>query len=130
MVAPSGRGLRMGFRFQRRIKHGGGWGLNTSGSGGSVSYRNRNGSIGTKGFSLRTGIPGLSYRQGWGRNSGAAVAIAVLLFAAAAFAIQLLIYILPLIWQCLVWIVLTVHDLAVYGIQRFKAWRGQSAGRP
>src|SRR5688572_4296568 len=41
------------------------WGVNASGSGGSVSYRSRHGSIGTKGFSPRTGIPGLSFRQGW-----------------------------------------------------------------
>lgn len=117
----------MGFRFQRRVNLGGGWGLNASGSGGSLSYRNRNGSIGTKGFSLRSGIPGLSYRQSWGKGSGAAVAIAMLVMALVAVVVQLLIYLVPLIWQCLAWLALTTYDLCVHGVQQFKAWRSSSS---
>ena len=118
----------MGFRFQRRVNLGGGWGLNASGSGGSMSYRTSSGSIGTKGFSLRSGIPGLSYRQSWGKGSGAVVGIAMLVVAVVAVAVQLLIYLIPLIWQCLTWLVLTIYDFCIYGTQQFKAWRSRSSG--
>lgn len=120
----------MGFRFQRRINLGGGWGLNTSGSGGSLSYRSRQGSIGTKGFSLRTGIPGLSYRQSWGKNAGSAaliIAAFMLALAVVAILIKLLAYVVPLIWHCLQWIVLTIYDLCVYGVQKMEAWRSGAA---
>ena len=60
----------MGFRYQKRIKLGKGAGLNVSKSGVSASYRTKYGSIGPKGFSIRTGIPGLTYRGG--KNSNAA----------------------------------------------------------
>jgi hypothetical protein len=104
----------MGFRFQRRINLAGGWGVNASGSGGSVSYRSRHGSIGTKGFSLRTGIPGLSFRQGWGKNGGAAALIFIAIMAALvmlALVVRVLAYLIPLFWQCVRWVALTLYDL-------------------
>src|SRR6185437_12085126 len=79
----------MGLRFYKRVNLGGGLGLNLNKSGISPSYRTRYGSIGPKGFSIRTGIPGLSYRGGR-RQSGEAAAIAallVLLVLAASIAI-------------------------------------------
>ena len=115
----------MGFRFQRRINLGGGWGINASGSGGSLSHRSRHGSIGTKGYSLRTGIRGLSYRESWGKNSGDA-ALFVLAFMAAlalvAVVVRILVCVLPLIWQCIKWVVLTTCDLSVYGMQQLRVW--------
>ena len=54
----------MGIRYQKRINLGKGAGLNLSKSGVSASYRTKYGSIGPKGFSIRTGIPGLTYRSG------------------------------------------------------------------
>ena len=54
----------MGFRYQKRVKLGKGVGLNISKSGVSPSLRTKYGPIGPKGFSIRTGIPGLSYRGG------------------------------------------------------------------
>jgi hypothetical protein len=60
----------MPLRYQKRINLGKGIGLNVSKSGVSTSYRNRQGTISTKGFSLRTGIPGLSFRQTWSKKSG------------------------------------------------------------
>lgn len=53
----------MGFRFYRRINLGSGLGLNLSKSGIGTSIRSKHGSIGSSGFSIRTGIPGSSYRQ-------------------------------------------------------------------
>ena len=51
----------MGFRFRKRINLFKGFGLNLSKSGISASFRNKFGSIGKRGFSLRTGIPGLTF---------------------------------------------------------------------
>lgn len=58
----------MGFRYQKRIGGNKGLGLNLSGSGISSSYRTKYGTIGSKGFSIKTGIPGLSFRSGYGRG--------------------------------------------------------------
>lgn len=53
----------MGFRFSKRINLGKGFGVNISKSGISPSVRTKFGSFGTKGFSVKTGIPGVSYRK-------------------------------------------------------------------
>lgn len=53
----------MGFRFNKRINIGKGFGLNVSKSGVSPSVRTKLGSFSTKGYSLKTGVPGLSYRK-------------------------------------------------------------------
>ncbi len=59
----------MGFRFQKRINLGKGFGFNISKSGISPSLRTKSGSISSKGFSVRTGIPGVSYRKSY-KSSG------------------------------------------------------------
>ncbi|NHM05694.1 DUF4236 domain-containing protein [Flavobacterium sp. CYK-4] len=59
----------MGFRFQKRINLGKGLGLNISNSGISPSLRTKSGSISSKGFSVKTGIPGVSYRKSY-KSSG------------------------------------------------------------
>ena len=59
----------MGFRYQKRIKLGKGLGLNISKSGVSSSFRTKRGTIGSKGFSIRTGIPGLTYRKTFSKSS-------------------------------------------------------------
>ncbi len=56
----------MPLKYFRRLNAGDGVGINISGSGLSVSKRTKYGSFGTSGFSIRTGIPGLSYRSSWG----------------------------------------------------------------
>jgi hypothetical protein len=53
----------MGFKFQKRINLGKGVGLNVSKAGVTTGVRTRYGSISPKGFSIRTGIPGLTYRE-------------------------------------------------------------------
>ncbi|WDF58592.1 DUF4236 domain-containing protein [Flavobacterium sp. KACC 22758] len=58
----------MGFRFQKRIKFGGGLGLNISKSGISPSYRTKMGTFSKNGYSTKTGIPGIRYQ-----NSGCLV---------------------------------------------------------
>lgn len=53
----------MGFKLQKRIKLGKNLGLNVSKSGISPSYRTKKGTISSKGFSIRTGIKGITYRK-------------------------------------------------------------------
>lgn len=53
----------MGFRFQKRIKLGGGLGLNISKSGISPSVRTKIGTFNKNGYSTRTGIPGVRYQN-------------------------------------------------------------------
>ncbi len=69
----------MAFRYNRRNKLGKGFGINVSKSGVTPSYRSKRGSISSKGYSVRTGIPGLTYRKIFSkaRNSGC---LAILLF--------------------------------------------------
>jgi len=59
----------MGLRFYKRI--GGAAGFNISKSGVSASIRTSMGSIGTRGYSIRTGIPGLYFRGSWRTGSRA-----------------------------------------------------------
>ncbi len=53
----------MGLQFNRRIRLGKNIGLNISKSGISPSIRTKWGSLNPKGFSIRTGIKGLTYRK-------------------------------------------------------------------
>jgi len=53
----------MAFRFNKWVSLGKGLGLNISKSGITPSYRSRRGSVSSKGYSVRTGIPGLTYRK-------------------------------------------------------------------
>jgi len=73
----------MSVRYQKRVNLGKGVGLNVSGSGISTSLRTKYGSISPRGFSFRTGIPGLSFRSISGKGKNAGAAIAVLLFIGA-----------------------------------------------
>ncbi len=55
----------MGLRFFKRINIFKGFGLNVSKSGVSPSLRGKNGSVSSRGGSIRTGIPGLTFRFSW-----------------------------------------------------------------
>ncbi|MBP1221649.1 DUF4236 domain-containing protein [Flavobacterium sp. 1355] len=58
----------MSFRFQKRVKLGGGFGLNISKSGISPSLRTKMGTFNKNGYSVKTGISGVRYQ-----NSGCMV---------------------------------------------------------
>ncbi|MEO8533225.1 MAG: DUF4236 domain-containing protein [Flavobacterium sp.] len=58
----------MAFRFQKRVKLGGGFGLNLSKSGISPSLKTKMGTFSKSGYSVKTGISGLRYQ-----NSGCMV---------------------------------------------------------
>jgi len=53
----------MAFRFQKRIKLGGGFGLNISKSGISPSLRTKMGTFSKNGYSVKTGISGVRYQN-------------------------------------------------------------------
>ncbi|MBF31117.1 DUF4236 domain-containing protein [Aequorivita vladivostokensis] len=76
----------MGFRYQKRINLGKGFGLNISKSGVSPSFRTKRGSLSSKGYSIRSGIPGLTYRKTFSKvkNSGCLV-VGGLLISTAIF---------------------------------------------
>jgi hypothetical protein len=94
----------MGFRFSKRVNTGNGWGLNFSGSGVSSSYRNDYGSFSAKGFSIRTGIPGLSFRGSWGsrksKGNTALIMLGIMLALFLLYVAAVILYnlILLLIW--------------------------------
>lgn len=71
----------MGFRFQKRVKLGGGLGLNISRSGISPSLRTKAGTLSAKGVSVRTGVKGVSYNKTFKRtnNTGCLVVIFLLM---------------------------------------------------
>lgn len=69
--------LTMSFKFQKRVKLWKGFGLNISKSSITPSYRSKKGSISSKGYSIRTGIPGLSYRKTFSKSSGCVVVLVV-----------------------------------------------------
>lgn len=69
----------MGFRYQKRIKLGKGFGLNISKSGVSPSIRTKKGSISSKGYSIRSGIPGLTYRKTFSKSSSKGCLVVLLI---------------------------------------------------
>lgn len=94
----------MGFRFQRRLNLGKGLGLNVSKSGIGSSFRGRYGSIGSTGFSIRSGIPGLSFRQGWGKGGqGALVTMAVLALVTVAVVLAVVAFRAVVLLACALW---------------------------
>lgn len=60
----------MGFRYRKRIRLGKGLGLYIRKSGITPSYRTKRGSISTKGYSIKTGIPGFYYRKSFKKSKG------------------------------------------------------------
>jgi len=77
----------MSFRYSKRIKIAKGFGIHIGKSGIAPSYRGRRGSLSSKGYSIRTGIPGLTYRKTFSRakNSGCMVVLVLLALIVSAF---------------------------------------------
>ena len=88
----------MSLRYQKRINLGKGLGVNVSSSGITSSYRTKYGSIGSRGFSIKTGIPGLSFRNTWGKGSTGLVIslvyIAVVFFVLVSYNLARLVFFL------------------------------------
>ncbi|MBQ4819613.1 DUF4236 domain-containing protein [Aquimarina sp. MMG016] len=69
----------MGFKYNKRIKLGKRFGLNISKSGITPSYRTKRGSLSSKGYSIRTGIPGLTYRKTFKKSKGSGCLLSLIL---------------------------------------------------
>ena len=118
--------------------------MNLSGSGLSLTQRTKWGSYGTRGFSIRTGIPGLYYRKRYSKKDGDITGIVVLL-AALVFALVwaliqaallvvfivvrivlvCLAYVLTGVWEVMKWCALTFWDFSQYCLQRWHTRRLQ-----
>lgn len=100
----------MNLRYQKRVNLGKGAGLNIGKTGVSYSQRTKYGSIGTRGFSIRTGIPGLSLRGNRGKGG---TGLMIMLIAGAGIVAVLVVYNL---WRLLVHII----GLVYYRLMRKK----------
>jgi hypothetical protein len=121
----------MGFKFQHRLNYGSGLGLNLSTSGASPSFRSRMGSISAKGFSIRTGVPGLSFRRSWGKGPGGAIIGLTTTIVTLGIVIGLKVFLVlcglaiaaawlitALVFNLSVWIVLTTRDFVKYTLDK------------
>ena len=99
----------MGFRVQKRVGSNRGLGINVSKSGFSPSYRSKRGSIGFKGFSIKTGIPGLTFRSGWKSKGYDGMLLALLFFSFSfcMFMVKLMILVTVNIISFTVWLLQT-----------------------
>jgi hypothetical protein len=115
----------MGFRYHKRVSNSKGWGLNISGSGLSSSYRSKYGSIGSKGFSIRSGIPGLTFRSGWGsgKNKGT-VAMIILAIMGTLFIVYSSIIVLYNLIRLLIWGGTEVYH---FGMRLYYRWKEKQA---
>lgn len=71
----------MGFRFQKRINLGGGFGLNISKSGVSPSLRTKYGTVSNKRVSVRTGIKGVTYTKNFSKAKGSGCMVTIVITA-------------------------------------------------
>lgn len=70
----------MGLRFQKHIKLGKNFGINICKSGIKPSYRTKKGSLSSKGYTIRTGIPDLTYRKTFSKVSNSGCLILFFIF--------------------------------------------------
>ncbi|MEQ9306005.1 MAG: DUF4236 domain-containing protein [Marinoscillum sp.] len=89
----------MSFRYQKRVNLGKGVGLNIGKKSISTSYRTKYGTIGSRGFSLRTGIPGLSFRSSWRKSKeGLIIVLALgLVYIAAVIVYNVALFLIYLV---------------------------------
>ncbi len=115
----------MGFRLQKRVGGNRGLGVNISGSGFSTSYRSKYGAIGSKGFSIRTGLPGLTFRSNWAKGNrkgnGASVLTLILL---TLFLSYLSIVVIYNVIRFFGWVITEIYHL---GLRLYFQWKEKSA---
>lgn len=71
----------MSFRFQKRIKLTNNLGLNVSKTRIRPSIKTKAGSLNSKGFAVKTGISGISYRKNFSKSSKGCAGIFVLVIS-------------------------------------------------
>ncbi|PXX26313.1 DUF4236 domain-containing protein [Arenibacter sp. ARW7G5Y1] len=75
----------MAFRFNKRVNLIKGLGINISKSGITPSLRTGRGSLSSKGYSVRTGIPGLTYRKTFSKTKNSGCLLNILLLLSVVF---------------------------------------------
>ena len=78
----------MALRFNKRYKLGKGLGINISKSGITPSYRSKRGSLSSKGYSLKTGIPGLTYRKTFSKTKSGGCLVTMILLLSVLYIIS------------------------------------------
>ena len=116
----------MGFVIQRRVNFKDGLGLNISKSGISASIRTKYGTFGSKGFSIRSGIPGFSWRTRYSKKDSGLSVIAFLIIwiffstlffileLCISFVISTLFILLPIIYRVILWLTQVMYDYLRY----------------
>ena len=79
----------MSLQYRKRVRLGNGLGLNISSKGVSTSYRSKYGTVGSRGFSIKTGISGLSLRTNWGKGANGLI---VLMVTGICYVVVILLY--------------------------------------
>lgn len=111
----------MGLSYNKRIGNKSGFGVNISTSGISSSYRSKYGTIGSKGFSVRTGIPGLTFRSGWksSKNKGSAALILIIIGGIFIFAYFFILVFYNVI-RFIIWLITQIYNLAISQYYKYK----------
>lgn len=115
----------MGFRYQKRVNLGDGVGVNISKSGLSGSYRTKYGSVSSRGFSIRTGIPGLSFRSSFGKGKGndAMVSLIIWLIVGAIIVGAIIAYNLA---RLLIWLFIEIFHFGLRKYYQYKLKKEQA----
>jgi len=93
----------MGFIYSKRVRAGKNTSINVGNSGVSVSKRTKWGSFGTRGFSIKTGVPGLTFRKSYGRGKNALPMLLLFITAYATIGISYLI--ISNIFRFIIWLI-------------------------
>jgi hypothetical protein len=114
----------MGLRYYRRVGGNKGLGLNVSGSGISPSYRTSYGSISAKGFSIRTGIPGLRFYSAFGRGKNAGnFALIMLVVIVLGFTIY---YSTIVVYNVILFTLWIIKEIIKFILRLYYKWRGRN----
>lgn len=111
----------MNLRYNKRLGRNKGFTLNFSNSGVSSSYRTKYGTIGSKSFSIKSGIPGLTFRSSYGRgknkNGTILIILGIILSGFILYYSAVIIYNFALfLW----WILTETHKLI---LRKYYMWR-------
>lgn len=110
----------MNFRYFRRINFGKGLGLNRGKTSQSVSYRSKYGSIGSKGFSIRTGIVGLSFVHRFGKRKNLE---SILIYLLLLLSIGVVLLLLLVLWNVIRFLLWVIHEGALAIIHKVRSIR-------
>lgn len=112
----------MGLRYYKRVGGNKGFGLNFSGSGVSTSYRTKYGTLGSKGFSIKTGIPGMSFRSGYGsrRKDKGVTALIILGIIVTGFVIY---YSIVILYNFTLFIWWTIAETRKLILRKYYLWQ-------